>query len=109
MRTGEVALDWMARNPAPVMSEDLVAEDAIPKVPKLVFGLTIFDEGLNQLSWCLSHLRSVYTRADVFVISDGMNDKGYRELCRRHPGRLRPGRPVEDLGERREMVGPVLH
>jgi hypothetical protein len=62
------------------------------------FGITIYDEGPDQLDWCLRHLRAVYPSATVFVISDGSDLPAYREVCQHHSATYHPGERLKLLG-----------
>jgi hypothetical protein len=58
---------------------------------RLAFGVTVYREPPTQLDDCLARVRAVYERESVFVISDGNDDRGYRECCRRHRAGYYPG------------------
>jgi hypothetical protein len=63
----------------------------------LAFGLTVYCEPAEQLSWSLGHLRRAYPAADVFVISDGSDCEGYRAACAGHAARYLPGERLKTL------------
>ena len=48
----------------------------------IAFGITVHNETVGQLNWCLTHLRAAYPTAPVVVVTDGTT--GYAEVCARH-------------------------
>jgi len=71
--------------------------DEAPKPAKLAFGVTVYEESPEQLSWCLGHVRRAYPQAAVFVISDGTDVPGFRDACTEYAASYLPGERLKTL------------
>ena len=74
-----VAVNTLTRNVTLLPAHRLPDES-----PRLLFGLTVYDESDAQLEWCLAYIRAAYEESPVFVLADGTQMRRHEDACRKY-------------------------
>jgi predicted GH43/DUF377 family glycosyl hydrolase len=66
-------------------------------LPRFVVVLTVAEEAVEQVEWCLTHLRAAHPESELLVITDGRASSDLGDLIRRFSGRYVPGDHLRSL------------